>query len=228
MMQILSHYKQPIRTILLSILVFVAGWFLIAYIVSERTEELMSTIEVQVAEQRALLVSIAEATARNGADQATEQIIRDCRVDERTRFDELLSRLDKGLHMAELSELELLFGRCGSFFAERKLVMSARLDRELALYENYITQLSAISGSDVSEAYAVTGWRKLAEQERNLSTEFFKLVEKQDQIISTLRSGKARDSAEIQSILSEVNEIQNTLIILNTQTATLRSEVIQL
>ena len=91
----------------------------------EKLEDLKSTLEVQITEQRALLSTIAETTARNGADEVTERVITDCALDERAQFDELLGKLDTGLNRTELVILERLFGRCGSFYSERKSVMVA-------------------------------------------------------------------------------------------------------
>lgn len=211
--------------ILTTILLIGLVWFLSTTIITQRTADLVNTIELQLTEQRSLMLSIAETTARNGADSVTEQIVQDCSMNERTRFDELLSRLDQGLSNDELVELERLFGRCGSFYAERKLAMSSRLERELAQYKAYVAQLTAITGEDRSETLLITSWERLVTQEQQLSQEFAKLVVKQYEIISALLAGRTRESEEIQTILREVKEIQDGLIVINSQAASTRSEV---
>lgn len=225
---LLINNKDTIKGILTILLLVAAVWYISILIVTERTENVTSLIKVQVAEQRALLTSIAETTARNGADQVTESVIRDCSVSERTSFDSLLGRLDAGLSRTELVELERLFGRCGSFYAERKLVMSSRLEREIGVYENYVLQLAELTSERSVGEYQIETWKRLSEQEQALSTEFSKLVDLQDNIISTLLEGKSRDSEEIQAILREVRDTQDRLIIANSQTTTTRTELTNL
>jgi len=105
------------------------------YIASERVDSYEVTARVQVAEQQVVLNTIAETISRNGADSVTESVIKDCPVNERVRFDNLLGRLDAGLGVAELRELDGLFNSCASFFADRKSLMAARFDREVEVYE---------------------------------------------------------------------------------------------
>ena len=108
-------------------------YFVVSAVVNERLADLQLETKVLISDQETLMVSVAEITARNGADAVTENIIRDCSPTERIRFDELLGSLDRGLYRAELVELERLFGRCGNFFAQRKSVMVSRLQREVEL-----------------------------------------------------------------------------------------------
>ena len=179
-------------------------------IARERLADLRTELLIQVNEQQTLLTTIAETTARNGADEVTEGIVKDCSIDERTQFDALLGRLDSGLLQSELTSLERLFGRCGSFYAERKSVMVARLEREVEVYENYVTQLEQIGGVDVAD-FNVTLWQQLVEDEKKQSVAFSALVENQDKIISSLLAGRNANSPEMKSILEEVKRVQQSL-----------------
>jgi bisphosphoglycerate-independent phosphoglycerate mutase (AlkP superfamily) len=176
----------------------------------DRLADLQSELSVQVSEQRALLVTIAETTARNGADTATEKIITDCSISERTEFDALLDKLNNNLSKTELATLERLFGRCGSFYAERKSVMVARLEREVEVYEDFVNQLEKIDPRDIEE-YKVSEWKLLVEDEKIQSTEFSALVNYQDTIIKSLLEGKSSESGEILSVLKSVKESQQVL-----------------
>lgn len=176
----------------------------------DRLADLQSELSVQVSEQRALLITIAETTARNGADTATEKIITDCSISERTEFDALLDKLNNNLSKTELATLERLFGRCGSFYAERKSVMVARLEREVEVYENFVNQLEKIDPRDIEE-YKVSEWKLLVEDEKIQSTEFSALVNYQDTIIKSLLEGKSSESGEILSVLKSVKESQQVL-----------------
>jgi predicted DNA-binding transcriptional regulator len=178
-----------------------------------------------ISEQQAVLATIAETTARNGADSITEQIIKDCSLSERSTFDTLLGSLDNGLTQTELVELERLFGRCGGFYSERKSVMVSRLAREIEVYETYVEHLETLLDADVANEFQISLWNKLAEEEQKQSELFSQLVIKQDQIISTLLDGKSASSEEIEQILREVNEIQGTLVVTNKQVAKVRAEL---
>ncbi len=201
---------------------------LVRYIVAERFADLELETQVLITEQAGLLATIAETMARNGADQVTEQIIRDCSVAERTAFDTLLSRLNTGLARSELIELERLFGRCGNFYAERKSVMAARLEREVEIYDMFVKQLANISGTHAADSYSVGTWRELVELERKQSNLFSELVTTQDQIITTLLTGKSATSPEIQVILENAQSIQETLIVTSAQAAEVRASLVSL
>jgi hypothetical protein len=215
------------KTITVLVLGLVIGYFMVNAIVSERLQDLELQSQVLVADQEAVLVAIAETTARNGADAVTESVIQDCSIDERSRFDTLLGELNAGLTQAELVELERLFGRCGAFYAERKAVMVARFTREIEVYEDYVEQLELITATELESAN-VDGWQKLAEEERKQSELFSELVNKQEEIIQALLDGASADSENVQSILREVTEIQETLIVANQQAANLRSTLVNL
>jgi cell fate (sporulation/competence/biofilm development) regulator YlbF (YheA/YmcA/DUF963 family) len=210
------------------VLTLVAAYFLMTTLVQSRFNELEQNTRLAIADQQSILISIAEVTARNGADPVTESVVMDCSVSERTEFDTLLGSLNGGLKQSELATLERLFGRCGAFYAQRKAVMVSRLTREIEVYETYVTQLSAIVGSDLSAAFSVEEWKSLVTEEKKQSDLFTNLVRVQDQIITTLLSGKSATSPEIQDILQQAREIQETLLVANKQASTLRAGLISL
>lgn len=215
------------------LVLLVLGSGLIMYLVlsdiaNGRIDDVTNSLQVQLSEQQSLIATIAEITARNGADEVTESIVRDCVTTDRIRFDELLGRLNAGLYWNELNELESLFGRCADFSAQRKSVMVARFSREVEVYEAYVNQLALIAGESDVEAYRVSSWQQLVEEERKQSELFSKLVVLQEQIIDALLQGKSANSEEIQKILTEVSATQDTLLVANSQAKQLRSELISL
>jgi len=224
----LNETWKKYKLVLMIVVGIVVAYFVIQMVVNERLEDLQSQIKIQISEQETVLATIAETTARNGADAITESVVRDCTVDERGRFDALLGNLDKGLSVSDLTELERLFGRCGSFYAERKSVMVARLTREIEVYDAYVAQLDAVSDADVVNEYKVPTWKNLAAEEQKQSELFSKMVNLQDQIIQTLLSGKQADSEEIAKILQDVSTTQQTLLVANKQAANIRSELVSL
>jgi hypothetical protein len=206
----------------------VAVYLIVTFVVNQRLSELQLETRLLISEQETLLATIAETTARNGGDEVTERIIKDCPFTERVRFDELLSKLNQGLTLVELTELERLFGRCGSFFAERKSVMVSRLQREVQIYETFVNQLNNLTESDNNKTYKVGEWQRLAELETKQSQLFSELVQAQDEIISQLLAGNSPDSEAVQTTIQNANKIQETLIVTNTQASTVRSNLVSL
>ena len=208
--------------VLCAVLVYVLAQFF----ANQRLEASSNQTQLLISEQQSILATIAEITARNGADAVTESIVRDCTVAERSSFDSLLGDLNSGLTRSQLVELERLFGRCGSGYSERKSIMVSRLVREIEIYGTYVDQLSLINGTDESESYDLEQWRELAAAETKVSELFSDLVAKQDEIINALLNGSSPQSDDIQAILLEVNEIQETLTVTNTQVSRLRANLV--
>jgi hypothetical protein len=198
----------------------------VTILTKNQLQDLELQTRVQISQQETVLATIAETTARNGADSVTEQIIRDCSLAERSAFDTLLDDLNDGLAQAQLIELERLFGRCGTFFSERKSMMVARLARETEVYDSYVNQLSTILDTDVTSEFSLSQWNTLVQQELKQAQLFASLVQKQDEIIAALLAGRSADSQEITAILREVKEIQDTLVVANKQAANTRALLI--
>lgn len=216
------------KTITVALIGAVIGYLAVSYFTDETLDQYRLTIVENVAAQEQRMTSIAVTTSRNGADALVESIVRDCPTVERVRFDTLLGELNNRLSQAELSELERLFGRCGSFFAERKAMMVARLQREVELYRTFVEQLAVLSSGNVTNEYEVDEWEQLAANELRISGLFNRLVVLQDSIIQTLLAGESPESETMQELLTEVNEVQETLAVTNMQTNALRTELIKL
>jgi len=219
-----QRYKVFFAVFLLGAILLGATMVLVKYRL--QSIELLAT--VQVTEQEALLATIAETTARNGADSVTESIVIDCPVTDRARHDELLSQLDRGLTPIELVELERLFASCGAFYAERKSVMVARLSREGEVFEEYVTLLSAVTGIDATEVHSVSAWKRLIEGEQTQSVLFSEEVRLQKQIIDELLAGNTASSEEMQSILVKALETREALLLAKAKTDALRDELTSL
>jgi len=197
----------------------------VSFLVGDRFTEIENSTRDKIEAQEVLLTTIADATAKNGADVVTDSIVKDCPIAQRIQFDTLLDGLDGGLSSTQLIELERLFGRCGAFFSERKLVMVSRLSREVEIYKEYIIQLGAILNQDTFKEYSVEDWEELADFEKNRSVLSAELVTLQDDIITQLLAGRAIDSTEITNILVAVNEVQYSLDVANRQVAEVRSRL---
>ena len=223
--QITEYLKKNWYVIALALVLIYA---LSMGIVDRRLQSYEQTVSAQISEQKTLLATIAEAMARGGADSVTESIVRDCTLSERASFDNLLGKLNDGLSYSQLVELERLFGRCGSFYSERKSVMVARFAREIGVYETYVKQLGAVEGQDLSDKYGVTDWLALATEEQKQNELFSELVQLQEKIINTLIEGYSATSPEITEILDQVKETQGLLVVASQQASNIRSGLVAL
>jgi hypothetical protein len=222
-----SVFKKSENIIVISGLL-VLSVLLGLYIASERVDAFEVTARVQVAEQVAVLNTIAETIARNGADSVTESVIRDCPLNERTRFDSLLGQLDSGLSFLELQELDGLFNSCASFFSDRKSLMAARFSRESEAYESRVQLLDTLTSDDEFENARVADWKSLVAEEQKQSELFSELVEAQKEIIDALIEGQSARSEEIIGILTDVNETKEALAFSRQQAERIRNTVTSL
>ena len=216
------------KNLFIGIVGLIALYFILNSVVDNRFNQIAESTRNEVNSQQLRLTAIAEAISRNGADEVVEAIVIDCSIAERSDFDTLLGRLDSGLSSSEMTELERLFGRCGAFFSDRKAVMTSRLSREIDVYEVFVNQLSLVTNEDLSEQYKLEEWRSLSEQEQKQSELFSEMVVLQDRIITTLLEGKSADSAEILTILDEVKEVQENLLLATSKATEIRNKIISI
>jgi hypothetical protein len=196
-------------------------------LVESRFRDIENSTRAHIAEQESLMIAIAEASSRNGADTVIELNVRDCSIFERSSLDNLLDQLNNGLNNTKLVELERLFGRCGSFFSDRKSMISSRLNREIEVYDDYVDQLSLILGEDsIDSEFKVNEWSEFAEIETKTSALFAELVVIQDTIITSLLDGKSPNSDEILTISQDAVEISETISVTTQQAAKIRTELL--
>lgn len=220
--------KQIVLITLVALTTFICAYFVNEYInrsIDQTLENTTYALEAHIAEQELLLNSIADLTRQLGADEITEQIVVDCTPIERERFDTLLGQLSSNISITDLRELDTLFYKCGSYYADRKSVMAARLIREVAVYRDYLTLRDNIVGNTESANERADKWQQVATMELELAEDFNRLVELQGEIILTLLAGKSRTSPEIEATLLEVTETRNTMTVKTQQIERIRAEL---
>lgn len=189
---------------------------------ASQSQEAQTLLALELAEQELILQQLSDTTRRGVADAVTNSVIIDCTNTERQRLDALLNGLTDSLSSAELLETESLFNKCASVSADRKAVMAARLMREVEVYESLRDMLTVYGELPEEERARSSAWRSVAEQEQLLATRFRELVKQQGDIIALLKAGRKRDAEEIQTILKEVQDVRNLIIISNQQLDTTR------
>jgi len=201
-------------------------FFASLYIKAEKEEFVINT-QLKISEQETTLAAIAELTDHDGADAVVERIIRDCSIENRDRFDTLLSKLAL-LRGSELAEIEKLFDACGNFYAERKAVMVARFEREFEVYSDFIELLAVADTKTDRYEEDKEAWGSLVTMEKERSELSTRLVSIQGEIIVALRAGTSVSSDGIQTLLVEAQQIKDRLVELGSQIDQKRQEILSL
>lgn len=202
------------------VVVLSASWY-----VKEIQSDYVLTTQLQISEQETKLSSIALLTSKDGADPVVENIIKDCSSENRERFDMLLGKLAQ-LKGQELKETEQLFNACGNFYAERKAVMVARLQREYEVYVNLIDILSLVDKKAKTVSYNVADWKRLVEMETKRSELSTQLVDVQGEIIRALLQNIVVESEQMQLLLVKGQETKEALESITIQIDQLRPSVL--
>ena len=218
-------YKKIVLGILLLTLV---GYLVGAWMTDKAIKSYETELTNQIDTQKNYLLELAEITARNGQNKQTETLVRDCGASDREAFDVLLGRLNENLSNAQLAELDRLFGRCGTYYADRKTAAALQLQQEVRFYDTQVSLMESLLTRDLSEKYNLEKWDELVLLEVEQANRFRELVQLQDQIITSLLAGSIPSSSEIVSILEQVSEAQENLVLANTQAASVRESLIQL
>lgn len=169
-------------------LTLAAALLLASAYLAYHSRELGATLALKIADQEKTLAVLSEITDRNGADSVAEAIVRDCSLENRRRFEELLNRLGE-LNQRELVEVDTLFDGCAAFFAERKALMVARLEREFEVYRSYVELLAMVEQQRGQLLHAVSAWEEVVNLEKQRRDLLQEQVAIQGSIITTLRSG---------------------------------------
>lgn len=193
-----------------------ASWY-VHRVQSQYVESTKQKIE----QQENTMATIANLTNSDGADSTVEIIVKDCSIENRERFDTLLGNLAQ-LRGQELIEVEQLFNACGDFFALRKAVMVARLEREYEVYKDFIEILSLVDSKAKLVTYDVEKWGLLVELSKKQSLMSTKLVDIQGEIIRALKQNSSVSSDELQSLLVEGQKTRDTLFEISTQIGAVR------
>jgi hypothetical protein len=181
-------------------------------------------VRTMIEAQQATMQSIVLLTAKDMADERTQQIIQDCSSENRASFDTLLSNL-QNIRGQQLIEVESLFNDCGDFYAVQNAVMVAKLEREYELYTNYISLLLAVDSRTQPTTFKQQQWQELVALENEKSNLSTQLVKIQGEIITLLRTNKAIASDEMQTLVVDGQKTREALYTNSSLIETLRTEL---
>jgi hypothetical protein len=177
---------------------------LVAHYSQRRAESLLSE-RIQV--EKSTLLNLATITDRNGADAIIENIVNDC--SRRSEYEGLLESLET-LSKKDLISAQNLFESCGTFYAERKALMVAKLERELEAYVDFVALLSQFQ-NDVDINHQVLAWKDLVSLESTRSSLLSDQAHLQSKIITLLISGSLVSSKEVINLVRDAGEISELL-----------------
>ena len=197
-----------------------------SYYVSNKTAETNLLLQLKVSEQEKTLVGLAELVNVNGADSVVSSIIKDCSVDSRERFENLLNQLGS-LQGNNLQEVDQLFEACGGFFAAQKSAMVARFERELGVYEDYIELYDTLDSRADKTLYPLNDWRQLMEIESERAALLQRQVDVQGEIITALKAGETTTSENIRQKLTEAENIVQNFTVLNARAQEIRKDLLE-
>jgi len=201
----IQNHAVIASALLFFVVTILAGVWLVHF----NQRELETSLRASLESKEKRLQELADITDRNGADEIVTKIIADC--SRRPEFESLLVRL-AGLNGKELLTLQNLEDACGGFYAERKALMVSKLEQEFQNYSETVKFLLLLTSHD-SVSYRVADWNTLVtlEQERSdLLTEQRVL---QEEIITALMQGSLVQSARVQDLVQEAQEIAELLTV---------------
>ena len=220
-----SATRSTLTYVLGIMLLLGVTWLCFVLYTSQNDIATLRALDAQITEQRAVLVTTADITRANGTDSIVEVIVTDCNAVDRQRFDTLLDSLSQQISNTELGELDTLFHKCGTFYAERKSILAARLIREVAFYKTLTTLRTEVENITPEALREVQMWQEIAESELTWSNYFNDLVDYQGAIILLLKTGRTESSPEVAAILAEVKNAREQMEVLRASIEQLRDSV---
>jgi len=187
-------FMQKNRQLITGILVgSVAIFFITSTIVEKRLKSLQNNIEINLQSTDKVLMTLAETIARGEANSIASRTVSECTVVEQAQFDTRLGKLDTGLSLTELKELDTLFSRCAPVSVIRRSAMLVQLDAEFEKLGFLIGQMNLLGEyDDFSERQ--NAWKELLASEKQITELSFHSVNLQYEIIRQLLTGIRVDS----------------------------------
>ncbi len=207
----------------------VAGVLLVlicsSLVVEKRMHDTRVAYDSLIKESETAALEVAREIGRGGVLPSVKEVILDCPSDKNLQYDELLASLDKGLSASQLSTLNDLFNECGSIPATRRAVMALLLEQEVTLLTKSVEH-RALLGKEKYDEKKLASWKDLVTKEKEISTQFYALVNLQSSIIKALVSGSSASSDTITMIQTEVQVVQQKLATATAEASQLRSALV--
>ncbi len=207
----MKNALQQHFSIAIHLVIIVAAICIGVFVSYSNTKEIVASVQAQIELHEKRIIELSEITDRNGADEETASIISDC--PRREDYEGYLVRL-ASLNKQELIIMQNLFDACSPFYTEQKMLMVSKLAREFESYQTYITLLDTLTDT-VAYTDTLSRFSTLVTIERERSALIVDQTKLQAQIITLLISGKSAYGAEVAKLLSEAQQVNELLSVLD-------------
>jgi hypothetical protein len=219
MKKFLNDYKYIILGTGLGVLLM---YIISGQVIDRRLNELKQVLEVSIQTSINEVRELVSVVSRGGVNEAASSVVADCKVAERAQFDNRLAKLDSGLNISELKELDGLFSRCAPVQSIQRAVMVMQLEQNVKAIKSQINQRK-ILGEYENFDEELKLLETLLSQEQKISKLSFDLVYLQKDIIEALLSGLDVNSEIANELKSKGLNIRNELIMASEKAAKTRS-----
>ncbi len=221
----MNQHIQTKHVVLAAVLLSLCVVILATVYIQLRTEKVSAALQSSLISQEKRLAELAILTKADSADSVLDSVIKDCSLENRVRFDAQLSRL-ASLSPQELKEIEPLFDACGSFFAEKKALMSLRLQREYEVFKDLMSIVETFEDIDSKYESVSTNWGLLTDLESERARLALTLVQIQKNIISELRKGTSVRADSVEVLTVEGQKTKDKLIEIGIQVNDLHTKLL--
>lgn len=212
--------------IIVSVLLFITLIFWLAsWYVEGKQSDYRAQLALKISEQETVMAGMAVLIDNDGADAVVSDIIKDCPLEERARFDMLLGSLSQ-LDRAELIEVDRLFEACASFYADQKLVLTARFKREIEVRGEYLDLYAKTGVVTPAMQDQQEKWEQLYDIEVERTHLTADLVAYQGEIIDLLLEGWSPSADSIKEKIEAAQSAKDKIMVSDINADTLRNQLI--
>lgn len=215
-----SSQKTISLIVLTTVIVSGMSYWWFGKTVREVQTAMADSISMQSERLQTLTLSINTPSAT----MSRMSVVTDCSIEDRVRFDTLLSSLST-INRADLLELNQLFAVCAFYYTSARQIGTAELEREVSVYKDMVSIATMLHHSPELDDQIRT-WERFIEVEKTLNILHTELVTIQQQIVVALLAGKLVDSTDVQLFVAKAQEVRGNISYQGQQIDQLRTELL--
>ncbi len=212
-MNSLMQFVRSQKTLLGGVLFGVISVYLLASTIAVyRVHSATQLLAAEIANYEAEIEEIVAVVHGSGLLDGVTDKVRDCSSSDRAEFETLLSKLEDGLAQSELDDLSVLFDRCASVTADRRVMITLHLAAKLESLKTIIQARDLLTTQTAGHS-KIARYEELHHAEEAINKKLFELVDLQAEIIEALRGGLPLNSSEADTLRVKGGQIQNEITI---------------
>ena len=212
-MNSLMQFVRSQKVLLGGVLFGVISVYLLASTIAVyRVHSATQLLATEIVSHEVELEEIVAVVHGSGLLNGVTDKVRDCASGDRAEFETLLSKLEDGLAQPELDDLSVLFDRCASVTADRRVMITFHLAAKIKSLKTLIQARDLLTTQ--TDGYTkMTRYDELLRAEETINQKLFDLVDLQAEIIEALRAGLSLNSSEADTLRVKGGQIQNEITI---------------